>query len=54
MFMRILSLMAGIYGEVGPGLILAAALPFTLIALSLVLHEVVRRLRSEGRQVAEG
>ena len=44
MIMRMLSLMGGIYGEIGPGLILVAVLPFTLIALSLVLHEAVRRL----------
>ena len=54
MIMRILSFMAGLYGEIGPGLILAVALPFTLLLLVLVLGEAVRRLRSKGAETAAG
>jgi hypothetical protein len=54
MIMRILSFMAALYGEIGPGLILAAVLPLTLLLLLLVSGEAVRRLRSRGAEVAAG
>jgi hypothetical protein len=54
MIMRILSFTAGLYGEIGPGLILAAALPVTVLMLVMVLGEAVRRLRSRGAEAATG
>jgi len=54
MIMRILSLMAGIFGEIGPGLILAAVLPFTLMAMGIVVGEVVRRVRHDAAETATG
>ena len=54
MIMQTLSFMAALYGEIGPGLILAAALPVTLLLLVLVLSEAVRRFRSTGTEAAGG
>lgn len=47
MIMRILSFSSGLYTEIGPGLILAVILPFSVLVLALVLREVVQRLGSE-------
>ena len=49
MIMQISSLVRGIYGAIGPGLILAAALPFLLALMALVVRETLRRRGSEGR-----
>jgi hypothetical protein len=47
MIARTLALMAGIYGEIGPGLILTALLPISVLALALVLREAFHRMRAE-------
>ena len=52
MIMRILSLAAALYGEIGPGLVLAASLPLTLPLLVLVLREALRRSNSKGNEAA--
>jgi hypothetical protein len=54
MIMRILSFTMGIFSEIGPGLILTALLPVTLIAFAVVMGEVVRRVRQRGTRVAAG
>jgi len=54
MFMRILTFTAAMYGELGPGLILAASLPFSLISLALVAREVARRVMAERRRSVAG
>jgi len=54
MIMRILSFMGDLYGQIGPGLILAALLPFTLMAFAMTVGEITRRVRLARREVASG
>lgn len=50
MFAQMASIVGGLYGAVGPGLILAAALPFSLALLVLVVRETLRRMSAEGSE----
>jgi len=43
------SMMADLWAHVGPGLILAFALPFFLIGLGLVFHTGVQQVRHRVR-----
>lgn len=43
-----LSLLGALYGAIGPGLILAAALPLLLLALALVVRAGVKRQDHPG------
>jgi len=47
MIAQISALLGGIYEAVGPGLVLAAALPILLILLGFVAGEGLRRMRSD-------
>ena len=47
MIIQTLSLVGALYDAIGPGFILAAALPFLLVALFIVLRAVVRRPHTE-------
>jgi hypothetical protein len=50
MIMRIVDIVAALYGEIGPGLLLAACLPFLLFALVMVARESIRRLTPENAE----
>ena len=52
MIAQIGSMFVGMYGAVGPGLILALALPVTLTALVVVVREGLRRTKSEESERA--
>jgi hypothetical protein len=46
MIHQTLSLVGALYGAIGPGFLLAAALPFLVIALGVVVRLGVRRARA--------
>jgi cytochrome c-type biogenesis protein CcmH/NrfF len=48
-----ITLLADLYAHVGPGLLLAFALPALLLVFGVILLQAVRRARSRQEQVAE-
>jgi len=46
MIAQTLSLVGALYGAIGPGILLAAALPFLVIALGVVARLGLRRARA--------